>query len=332
MNLSESEYDGTITNSPITPTKIELTKKMNKIALSQVSKSSSEDGSSSGGGSPVSNSDKQDEESVDRPASADVPPVETSSTAVVSVKRKSAPARTVQDEWEFVADSHRTERSSRQDQQHQLSESQYTKLFSEYFFFKFNNSVANRINQHTLQITATSSLQNNIDEGICLMYPVLIERVEHAFSRLTAKVTKDYQLKLKRQQDGITKPPGHDLTLKDVWAGLLQGIPSSVKNNISYCKLLPGVAQLQPKTFTSLINLNMLNIYLLERSKLFEGGENNTILANGIQYTRHWMSQVIGNQMTDAIFNFESDYIEMNLTEREQAVLVPYGITKFSKS
>lgn len=121
-------------------------------------------------------------------------------------------------------------------------------------------------------------------------------------------------------------------SLADLWDGLLEGIPRCVRGLISISRDLPGLNELNPKDFTCIINTNLFNYYLLAYTALYIEGENYNMLGNSIQYTRYWMTRVIGPEMTEALFEWTKRFNELGLTHREIALQYPIVLTTVTKN
>jgi hypothetical protein len=116
-----------------------------------------------------------------------------------------------------------------------------------------------------------------------------------------------------------------------IWAGLLESIPAFVKEIISYAKLVPGVCDLPPKFFASLVNLKVFDVWLIRNMGLFIDDESFLRLPNSIQYSRAWMNRIIGKLMTDTIFAYEKELHDLEMSLRECAIILTYVITLLTK-
>ena len=47
------------------------------------------------------------------------------------------------------------------------------------------------------------------------------------------------------------------------------------------------------------------------------------MLPNGIQYTRQWMNQIMGEEIVEIMFEFANQLNALNLTEEEHALIFP---------
>jgi hypothetical protein len=118
-----------------------------------------------------------------------------------------------------------------------------------------------------------------------------------------------------------------EVTLSDVWDGLLESIPIYIKKMIGMARDMPGINELSSKDFTFIINNRLFDYYLLRQSPFYINGEYYNILPNKVKYTRYWMNKIIGKEMVDALFEWTEELNKMDLTKREKALLYPYLLT-----
>lgn len=198
--------------------------------------------------------------------------------------------------------------------------------------FKSPNSLLPRTRLST-GVDDTSGDSYRLDESIQIIMSLLTNRVYQIYIEHTRDVREMCSdVKRLMAASGSRRPSpliGRDqVTLADVWDGLLEGIPKCVKGLISIARELPGINELDTKDFTTIINNHLFNYYLLRFSPLYIDGENYSLLCNNIQYTRHWMLKVIGEDMVEALFAWTEKFNELELTSREIALLFPYLLTK----
>lgn len=120
---------------------------------------------------------------------------------------------------------------------------------------------------------------------------------------------------------------GWDASVKHVWDGLLESIPTQVKNLIYMCKEIPGLNELCQKDLTNLVNNRLFDYFLIKHASLFINGESFLMLPNKIQYTRSWMLKIIGTEMVDSIFHFAQEFNALKLTSKEIALMYPFVLT-----
>lgn len=206
-------------------------------------------------------------------------------------------------------------------------------LLSIHKAFKSPNSLMPRTSLSNTYDEATGE-GYRLDESIQIIMSLLSNRVYQIYVEHTRDVREMYsEIKRLMATSGGTRRAspliGRDqVTLADVWDGLLEGIPKCVKGLIAIARELPGINEIETKDFTTIINTHLFNYYLLRYSSLYIDGENYSLLTNNIQYTRHWMLKVIGEDMVDALFAWTEKFNELELTSREIALLFPYLLTK----
>ncbi len=119
------------------------------------------------------------------------------------------------------------------------------------------------------------------------------------------------------------------VSVKEVWTGIIHNITLFINDVFAYGRTLPGISHLPPKCFASLINRKFYEIYLLRICSLFINNELYYFLPNGIHYNKKWMKQIVGQDMTRSIFEFENELNGLNLSSKEMCLLFPFIVTKY---
>jgi hypothetical protein len=172
-----------------------------------------------------------------------------------------------------------------------------------------------------------------LDESHLILTSMLIDKVYQVVQEQFEELNAKYERVLRSVKystvtsDSDNHDSDHQLTLTDIWDGLLESIPLLVKELISMVKQLPGLNELQPSDLMCIINNRLIDFYLLKVSPFHINGDSYMELPNNIRYSRRWMIKVIGKEMTDAIYSFSQDFNELRMTKREIALLYPYLLT-----
>lgn len=168
---------------------------------------------------------------------------------------------------------------------------------------------------------------NKKDESYHIISSLLSDKIYQIHNEHNDKVSKLQERATRLIYQGITKFNGHDSTIKEVWEGLLESIPQVVKSLIAFAREIPGLNELNPDDFNLIINNKVFDFFILRNAPLFINGESFMVLPNEIQYTRKWMNQVIGVEMTNNLFDFTNRFNKLGLTTKEIALLYPLILT-----
>lgn len=122
---------------------------------------------------------------------------------------------------------------------------------------------------------------------------------------------------------GIRQFPGDHSSLQDVWAGLTDAIPFHVKNLIAFAREIPAVNEFDPEDFQTIINNRLFDFWMIKHAPLMRQNESYTMLPNGLQYTRRWMTEIIGEEMVTNIFQFANQLNALELKAEEYALVFP---------
>ena len=95
---------------------------------------------------------------------------------------------------------------------------------------------------------------------------------------------------------------------------------------IPYIKELPGFEDLSQNDLSMLSSRNWHMLFSFKFAKLFKDNEFYLIL-NEIQITHDLLNKMFGNIIIDSLFEFEKILNNINLTNYETALLIPYFLT-----
>ncbi len=130
-----------------------------------------------------------------------------------------------------------------------------------------------------------------------------------------------------KSKNSIMLFEGHNASRAEVWNGLLDGTKEHIKELIFFAKQIPGFEKVNKNDLKIILENKLPDFYMIKHSFLFIDGESFIMLPNNIQYTKSWQTNVIGNIMTNAIFDFADEFNKLGLTAKEIALLVPYLLT-----
>jgi len=131
---------------------------------------------------------------------------------------------------------------------------------------------------------------------------------------------------------GIRQFPGDHSSLQDIWAGLTDAIPFHVKNLIAFAREIPAINEFDPEDFQTIINNRLFDFWMIKHAPLMRQNESFTMLPNGLQYTRRWMTEIIGEEMVTNIFQFATQLNSLELKDEEYALLFPIIICSQDES
>lgn len=173
----------------------------------------------------------------------------------------------------------------------------------------------------------SSQINSKLDDSYQIISSLLSDKIYQIHIEHNDKVVKLQERAIRLLYQGVQEYDGHDATIKEVWEGLLESIPQVVKNLIAFAREIPGLNELTQTDFNLIINNKVFDFFILRHAPLFINGESFMMLPNNIQYTRSWMNQVIGNEMTDDLFSFSTRFNKLGLTTKEMALLYPVVLT-----
>ena len=92
-------------------------------------------------------------------------------------------------------------------------------------------------------------------------------------------------------------------------------------------KEIPGLAELPVEYQSVIIKRNLVDMFIITFVNYYENGELMLYLENGYHYSRKLMEKLRGKMISDFIYETYDCLKEMNVTEREKAILLAYIFT-----
>jgi hypothetical protein len=166
-----------------------------------------------------------------------------------------------------------------------------------------------------------------LDYSYYIILSLISDKIYQAHIENNDKIACLYERATRLIKDNVKVFEGQDVSLHEVWNSLLESIPQIVKNFISFAKEVPGLNELSSKDFTTIVNNRLFDYFIIKHSPLFIEGESYMMLPNNIHYSRQWMNKVVGEEMTNALFEFSEEFNSLNMTTKETALLIPFILT-----
>jgi hypothetical protein len=166
-----------------------------------------------------------------------------------------------------------------------------------------------------------------LDYSYYIILSLISDKIYQAHIENNDKIASLYERAIRLIKDNVKIFEGHDVSLHEVWNSLLESIPQIVKNFISFAKEVPGLNELGSKDFTTIVNNRLFDYFIIKHAPLFIDGESFMMLPNNIQYSRDWLNKVVGEEMTNALFEFSEEFNSLNMTTKETALLIPFVLT-----
>jgi hypothetical protein len=155
---------------------------------------------------------------------------------------------------------------------------------------------------------------------------LLNDKIYQLYIETTKKINEDLKKEI-QSVEANDFSQFHNANLEDIWNGLIEFVPRMVKMVISFAKEIPGLNELSPKDFTTLINNRLFDTYILIHSGFYIKGESYLRLGNNAHYSRYWMNKVKGKHLIDNVFEFAESLNALEMTVKEKSLLIPLVIT-----
>jgi hypothetical protein len=90
---------------------------------------------------------------------------------------------------------------------------------------------------------------------------------------------------------------------------------------------IPGLTELSIEYRTVIIKRNLIDLFIITFVNYYENGEINLYLDNGYHYSRQLTEKLRGKMISDLMYQTYDCLKELNITEREKAILLAYIFT-----
>ena len=157
---------------------------------------------------------------------------------------------------------------------------------------------------------------------------LLNDKVLQLFNEKHGYEYKCYERARALIQVGTKTYDGHDAQVHEIWQGLLESIRLVSKVLVRYAKEMPGFAQLSKRDFDKMTNKRLYDYILIKNAFLFIDGEYYWQLPNGIQYSRANVRLIIGEYLTNLMFDFEYELDKLKMTKKELTLMIPVVISR----
>ncbi|CAF1126527.1 unnamed protein product [Rotaria magnacalcarata] len=85
---------------------------------------------------------------------------------------------------------------------------------------------------------------------------------------------------------------------------------------------MPGLNELNQSDFAKILNTRIYDFWMILNYLLFYNDETYIMTPDGLQYTRYFMNQLIGNTTTDALHDFAKSLHALNITQVEHSLIM----------
>lgn len=171
----------------------------------------------------------------------------------------------------------------------------------------------------------------NLEPSYKIICSLLNDKIYQIFNENMEKINLDLKNTI-HMLESEDQSQFNNASLDEIWSGLIGFVPCMVKLIIVFVKEMPGLNELSPKDFTTIINNRMFDSFILIHSCFFINGESYLRLNNNAHYSRYWMNKVKGKKKTDAVFDFVEQLNALQMTTRERSLLLPLIITMHDES
>ncbi|CAF3400289.1 unnamed protein product [Rotaria socialis] len=139
--------------------------------------------------------------------------------------------------------------------------------------------------------------------------------------------TKQLQILIEKMFDhinfGISNYSNHNVTIEQMWIDDQAVMPIDIAQLFDFAKDIPGLHELNDKDFKHILYNRTFEFWTIIYYPLFYQNESYIITTNGLHLNRYFMTQLIGNETTDALHKFSERLHQLNLTPVEHSLIIP---------
>lgn len=140
--------------------------------------------------------------------------------------------------------------------------------------------------------------------------------------------TRAQQMSFRMNQmidDNICEYPGDHASISEFLHSLRLCCQMYTRATVVYVQEIPGMKNINRNDLQKLIFHRSFDFFVLKHHNLYhDNGQSYVLAPDGLQMTRRWMDSFHGQTLTDAIFEFSRRFRDLNLSESEFALVLPF--------
>ncbi len=181
------------------------------------------------------------------------------------------------------------------------------------------NSCQNRVNQFmnsNNKISFSDYYQNVTRYVSNQIYQSFVKAKEYNFLCVNEIIRQNERNKI--EQDNL-------------WTIVLESFKITIKNFISYIKIMPGLNELNQNDLEIIVKEKLFEFFIMINLKQFIDGECYIMLPNGQHFKRILIEKLLGYDFSRIIFKIVEEINQMNMNCKEIALLLSIILTNFGK-
>jgi hypothetical protein len=125
---------------------------------------------------------------------------------------------------------------------------------------------------------------------------------------------------------------GDSSNLENLWIAILDFFKLTIRNFVSYIKILPGLTKICQKDLEKLVKDKLFEFFIMVNLKQFRNDNCYIILPNGQQLNNILIEKLIGYEFLRTTFKIVKEITKLNMSSKEIALFLPFILTNFGKN
>jgi hypothetical protein len=161
------------------------------------------------------------------------------------------------------------------------------------------------------------------DQNNLITYSLINNKIYQAYLTILKAFEPDYKRSKEFEKNPIQKKVSQD----DMINFVTNEVARNIKLSTDFLKQVPGFGEMSNEELTHVIKSGMMNFHVITVSPMIKNGESYMVFENGINLSRKWLNKMRGKEKTDLKIQAAEGLNELNITDREKALLLVYMYT-----
>ena len=171
---------------------------------------------------------------------------------------------------------------------------------------------------------------NTKDESILLLMPIIRDKCYQLYNQFVKPLEKDLDRAHYLVKHNIKVFEGYDVSREVFFSEIIASLENFIKSYLKYTIDLPGFSEICAEDLNFIHKELALTILTLCTNKYYINGECYFMYGN-IQQSKKWIYELVGTKAGNYIFDFQKKFQNLNLTEYEIALIIPFLLTSIGR-
>ena len=176
----------------------------------------------------------------------------------------------------------------------------------------------------------TNKYLNTKDESILVLMPIIRDKCYQLYNQFAKPLEKDLDRARFLVKNNVKIFEGHDVSKEVFFREVACNLKIIIENYLKYTSDLPGFNKICVQDLNFIHKEGTLIVLLLCTNKYYINDECYFMHGN-IQQSKKWIYELVGAKAGVYVFDFQKNFQNLNLTEYEIALIIPFLLTSIGK-